>query len=206
MSGNRQAVFGVVGASLLANFRKTSNVEDSMDKEKGFTLLELLVAMLLLALVSTMIGSVLHVGINFADKGEKRLLAMEREHGFLDLLRGQIRAACFDERQRKMLISADEESLRLVTRAPLLYRGTGPVLAIYRYHQGEERLYYLEKRDYYNLDYGVDYVPDFNEMIVLTTTAEPPVLAHDPESGAVAVRFAGADYQFFPKAGFAVRF
>jgi prepilin-type N-terminal cleavage/methylation domain-containing protein len=172
----------------------------------GFTLLELLVAVLLLALVSTMIASVLHVGINFAEKGEKRLLTMEREHGFLDLLRGQVRAACFDERQRKMLISADEGLLRLVTRAPLLHRSTGPVLAVYRYHQGEERLYYTEKRDYYNLEYGEDYVPDFSEMTVLTILEEPPVLAHDPESGAVAVRFAGTDYQFFPKAGFAVRF
>jgi prepilin-type N-terminal cleavage/methylation domain-containing protein len=122
--------------------------------EKGFTLLELMVAVLLLAMVSVMIGSVLHAGVNFATRGEQRILSSQREHGFLQLLRGQVRTAYFDERQRKMLISADEGILRLVTRAPLLHRGSGPVLAVYRYHEEEGRLYYQEKRDYYGVGHN----------------------------------------------------
>jgi prepilin-type N-terminal cleavage/methylation domain-containing protein len=166
---------------------------------RGFTLLELLVAVLLLAVVSTMIASVLSAGINFAEKGERRILALEREHGFLKLLHGQVRAAHFDERQRKVLISAGEDILRVVTREPLLYRGAGPVLAIYRYHEDEGSLYYTEKRDYYNIDYGEEYVPDFEEMRYLLRTDGPPGLAYDEEAGAVSVRFAGREYEFFPR-------
>jgi prepilin-type N-terminal cleavage/methylation domain-containing protein len=172
----------------------------------GFTLLELMVAVLLLALVSTMIASVLHVGINFVAKGEQRLLVAEREYGFLDLLRGQVRAAYFDERQRKVLISTEEEILRLVTREPLIHRGMGPVLAVYRYHPGEKNLYYLEKRDYYHLEYGEDYLPDYGEMVVLTAMEAPPALDYDQEKGEVTVDFAGKEYRFSVKSGLAVRF
>ena len=166
---------------------------------KGFTLFELLVAVLLLAMVSTMIASVLGVGINFATKGEERILALAREYGFLDLLQRQVSAAYYDERRRQMLISADEDILRLVTRNPLLYETTGPVLAIYRYRPEEGSLYYTEKRDYFNVDYDDDYVPDFAEMRFLVKTEEPPALAYDLESGIVAVRFRGREYEFMPK-------
>jgi prepilin-type N-terminal cleavage/methylation domain-containing protein len=173
---------------------------------KGFTLLELMVAVLLLAMVSTMIGSVLHAGINFSSQGEQRLLSMEREHGFLNLLRGQVRAAYFDERRRQVLISADAGILRLVTRAPLLNRGSGPVLAVYRYHEEEGRLYYLEKRDYYHLEYDRQYLPEFAEMRPLIKIGEPPMLAYDPDDGTVAIHFAGQEYEFFPKTGTGTRF
>lgn len=173
--------------------------------DKGFTLLELMVAVLLLAMVSAMIASVLHAGIHFAEKGEQRLLEVERERGFLNLMGSQVRAACFDERSRRLLISADEEILRLVTRAPLLYRGSGPVLAVYRYHKEEGRLYYMEKRDYYHLKYD-QYQPDFGEMRPLAGTGEPPVLAYDPETRRVTLRFAGEEHGFFPKSGLGARF
>jgi prepilin-type N-terminal cleavage/methylation domain-containing protein len=170
-------------------------------QNRGFTLFELLVAVLLLAVVSTMIASVLSAGINFAGKGEQRILALEREHGFLKLLHGQVRAAHFDDRQRKMLISAGDSILRVVTREPLLYRDAGPVLAIYRYREEDGGVYYTEKRDYFNIDYDEEYLPDFDDMRYLLHAGESPGLAYDEESGAVAVRFAGREYEFSPRCG-----
>lgn len=166
---------------------------------RGFTFFELLVAVLLLAVISTMIASVLGTGIKFAGKGERRILAFERAHGFLKTLHGQVRSAYFDEQQRKFLISADGNILKLVTREPILYRGAGPVLAIYRYNEDKGSLYYTEKRDYYNVDYDDDYVPDFDEMNFLLHTGKPPDLEYDEETGAVTVRFADNEYVFYPR-------
>lgn len=166
---------------------------------RGFTLFELLVAILLLAVISVMIASVLGTGIKFSAKGERHILTLERENGFLKLLHSQVRMACFDDRQRKVMISVKEGLLKVVTRFPLLYRGGGPVLAIYRYDPGNGDLYYTEKRDYYNIDYGEDYIPDFDEMHFLLHTGAPPDLAYDELTKKVTLHFAGKEYEFYPR-------
>jgi len=44
--------------------------------QAGFTLFELIIAMLLVTMVSVMIYSILNVGIKFSDKGDKKILAL----------------------------------------------------------------------------------------------------------------------------------
>lgn len=167
--------------------------------QAGVTLFELMVAVLLLALVSTMIYSVLNVGISFADKGESQILAMEQEQGFLDLLHRQVSSAWYDPRQKKIRIVAEDDTLKIFTRQPLLYRTTGLVLAIYRYEPGEQTVYYTEKRDYYNIDYTDDYMPDFEDMYYLLTTPNSVAWSHDEETGAVLLDYGERQYEFIPK-------
>ncbi len=168
--------------------------------EKGFTLFEILIAMLLLGIISTMIYSVLSVGIKFSDKGEKRVHSLARERNFLALLHRQINCAWYDTQQKKIIISADNDILRLVTRSPLIHHKVGLVLAVYRYRPDEKAVYYIEKKDFYNIEYDGEYVPEFNDMIMLSGDIEALVMTYDPESGeGVSVEYGGRHYEFMPK-------
>ena len=150
---------------LASFFRKNTPACD----QRGFTLFELLVAVILLGMISVMIYSVLNVGIKFSDKGERALAMAVRQHGILNLLHRQIVTAYYDNVQKRVLVSGEGEVLRVVTRSPLRYRLAGVVLALYRYDPAEQVLYYSEKRDYYNSDYDEEYLPDFGNMLVLAS-------------------------------------
>lgn len=174
--------------------------------QAGFTLFEVLIAMVLLAMVAAMLYSVLNVGIKFTDQGGRKILAMERKYGFLILVQRQITSAVYDPVKKKILMSADDEIFRVVTRNPFIYPEAGVVLAIYRYNAGERAIYYAEKRDYYNTDYAVldagtdGYAPDFEEMTVLAQDEEPFSVQYDEETGPeVLVSYREEEYALVPK-------
>ena len=167
--------------------------------QRGVTLFELMVAVLMLGLVSTMIYSVLNVGITFADKGERQIVAIEQEQGFLDLLHRQINSAWYDSKLKKIRVVAEDDTLKIFTRQPLLYRATGLVLAIYRFDPGEQTVYYTEKRDFYNIDYTDDYIPDFEDMYFLLNTKFPLEWSHDEETGSLFLTYGEKEYEFIPK-------
>lgn len=168
-------------------------------RHDGFTLIEVLVAMLMLGMVSMMIYSVLNISIKMSDKGEKRIYEAARQHGVMRLLHDQIIQACYDTVSRKVSISGGDEVLRVVTRSPLRYRNNGVVLAVYRYEESSRTLYYLEKRDYYNTDYSQDYVPAIDDMLVLATGLKPISFAVDEESQAVTVNYGGRSSVIVPR-------
>lgn len=169
--------------------------------QAGFSLLELLLAMLLLGMISTMIYSVMNVGIRFADKGEKKIVTLERKQSILSLLHRQISSAWYSEVQKKIMISANDEVFKIVTRSPLIYRSAPIVLALYRYNHEDRTLYYTEKRDYYNIDYGEDYVPEYEEMVGLITTESPMTIDFDEETAGegVLLEFEKKHYELIPR-------
>lgn len=171
-----------------------------MKNQQGVSLFELLVAVLLLGMISAMIYSVLNVGITIAAKGEKKILAMEQEQGFLELLHRQVKGAWYDSKQRKIMIRGSEDLLQIFTRQPLLYnRTSGLILAIYRVNPGDNAVYYAEKRDYYNLDYTEEYAPDFDEMLRLYQPVSELAWSFDPETGGLTVTSGEKQYQLFPR-------
>jgi hypothetical protein len=156
--------------------------------------------MLLLAMVSVMIYSVLNVGIRFTDKGNRRILAMERKYGLISLLQRQIKSAVYDVKKKQILMSADDDLFRVVTRSPFLYQYAGVVLAVYRYSASGSAIYYTEKRDYWNIDYGEDYVPEFADMVLLAMDVEPLNIAYDREAGPeVSFEYQGEAYTLVPR-------
>ncbi|MEJ2689554.1 MAG: prepilin-type N-terminal cleavage/methylation domain-containing protein [Deltaproteobacteria bacterium] len=165
----------------------------------GFTLIEVLVAMLMLGMVTVMIYSVLNVSIKMSDKGEKKIYEAARQQGVMRLLHDQIISARYDSLSQKVLISGDDEILRIVTRSPLRYRNNGVVLAIYRYDSSTDTLYYVEKQDYYNTDYNEEYVPAFDDMLVLGTGLEPISFTVDEKSQAVTVNYGEKSSLIVPK-------
>ncbi len=179
--------------SVSASFSK------ALRDQHGITLFELLLAVVLLGMVSTMIYSVLNVGINFSARGGKHLGVLTREKNFLSLLRRQVNGAWYDMRFGKVLISGGGGVLRIVTRHPLLHRTAGTVLAVYRVNAAEQALYYLEKMDYFNTEYGEKYLPDFSEMEKMFASDQPVALAYDPGKSSVIVSLSGEEFAFVPK-------
>jgi prepilin-type N-terminal cleavage/methylation domain-containing protein len=189
--GNRVAVMASEKCRLVKRLRC----------RQGITLFELLIAVVLLGMVSTMIYSVLNVGISFSARGASRLESLAREKNLLGLLRRQVNGAWYDLRFSRMQISGGDGVLRIVTRQPLLHRAAGSVLAVYRVNEAEQTLYYLEKKDYFNADYGERYLPDFSEMEKMYTYAanRPVALAYEPEQSTVVVTLGKEAFAFVPK-------
>ena len=165
----------------------------------GFTLFELLIAVLLLGMISVMIYSVLNVGIKFSDKGERALAVAARQHAIVNLLYRQIVTAYYDNVQKTVRITGEGEVLRVVNRSPLRYRNSGIVLSVYRYDPGAQVLYYTEKQDYFNADYDEEYLPDFDAMLVLASGVPPLSFEVDEESKAVSISFGEEQFEIFPR-------
>lgn len=165
----------------------------------GFTLLELLIAVLLVTMISVMIYSVLHVSITFSHKGETRLLSLAREQGFLSLLHQQVNSVLYNQQQRKIEIFTDDESLRLITMRPLMYRDAEVVLAIYRFNTDDRTVYYTEKKDFYNPDFDQDYLPEFDDMAALISIENDFSWDYDPDSGEVTIEYENSRYTFKPR-------
>ena len=155
--------------------------------------------MLLLAMISTMLYSVLHVGIKYAKQGGERVMFMERERSLLDLFHRQIHGAWYNALQNKTDIIVDDNKLMVVTTRPLLYRTLEVVLAIYLYEPAEQVLYYTEKKDFYNTDYDEDYEPDRDEMIVLFEGGGELSMEYDEEEGVVSIIYQGLQYDMFAR-------
>lgn len=169
-------------------------------QQGGFTLFEILIAMVLLAMVAAMIYSVLNVGIKFTSQGERKILEMERKYGFLIIVQRQVTSAVYDPVKKRIMMSADDAAFKVVTRNPFIYPEAGVVLAIYRYNASDQAIYYTEKRDYYNIDYGDDYVPDFDEMTVLARDEEEFSVQYDEEAGpGLFFTYRGEEYALVPK-------
>ncbi|HSH13054.1 MAG TPA: prepilin-type N-terminal cleavage/methylation domain-containing protein [Desulfurivibrionaceae bacterium] len=174
--------------------------------ERGVTLLELLVAMLILAMVSVMLYSVLNVAIGFSSKGEARARQAGREHAFLELLHRQVQGTWYDRKQKKVLIESLGHQLTMVTTAPLLNRDQGLVLAVYLYDPADDVLYYTEKKDFYKSDYRENYQADRREMLVLMTEVGDLALDYQDDDGLLKVTWRGHEHAmpvrcWLPKGG-----
>jgi prepilin-type N-terminal cleavage/methylation domain-containing protein len=161
---------------------------------KGVTLLELLVAMILLVMVSAMLYSVLNAGIGFSRKGEEKLRQVGRGRALLELLHRQVHGAWFDKRLKKLRLETDGDYLRLVTTAPLLNRDSGLTLALYFYDPARDTLYYKESRDFYNPDYEEDYRPRREEMTVLMKDVGGIAWEFDDSEGLLHLEFGEKAY------------
>ena len=117
---------------------------------RGLTLLEVMVAMLLLTIASGMIYSMLDRSIFFANKGEGKSREIEEHYALVSLMQRQVQSGWFSPTTKKVLISGEKDLLRLATAIPFQARPGQVVMAFYRYNPEENTLYYLEKKDFFN--------------------------------------------------------
>ncbi len=162
---------------------------------KGLTLFEVMVAMIIMVTVTVMMYEALSAGISFFDRGEARMQELERHTAIFDLLHRQVHSAMYDSARKRPWLKVENDTLRLVTHSPLI-AAYGPVFALYRIDSG--RLYYLEKRDYYNKEYRDD-EPSFSEMTVLMDDAGDLTFAESDDTGGVTISAAGRSYTVYPR-------
>lgn len=165
--------------------------------QSGLSLLEVMVALLLLTIASTMIYSMLNRSIFFSDKGEKKSAEIEEHYALVSLLQRQVQSGWYNPRTKKVVIAGEENFLRLATATPFQARPGQVVMAFYRYNPEENTLYYLEKKDFYNADYG-ELIPDYSEMIALLTAPRGLSLEFDEDILMVTLNYGGQTYEFQP--------
>lgn len=169
----------------------------NMENESGLSLLEVMVALLLLTIASTMIYSMLNRSIFFANKGEGKIQAIEEQYALVSLLQRQVQSGWYDPRTKKVLIAGEKDFLRLATATPFQAKAGQVVMGFYRYNEEEKTLYYLEKKDFYNSDYD-DLIPDYSEMISLVSVERGLSLEFAEEGNIVSLSYGDHSYAFQP--------
>ncbi|MEN8257568.1 MAG: prepilin-type N-terminal cleavage/methylation domain-containing protein [Thermodesulfobacteriota bacterium] len=168
------------------------------ENQTGLSLLEVMVAMLLLTIASGMIYSMLNRSIFFAGKGENKSREIEEHYALVSLLQRQVQSGWRNPTTtRKVLISGRKDLLRLATATPFQARTGQVVMAFYRYNPEENTLYYLEKKDFYNPDY-TELIPDYSDMMALITVPRGLSLDFDEESNTVTLIYIDQTYEFRP--------
>jgi hypothetical protein len=163
----------------------------------GLSLLEVMVALLLLTITAAMIASMLDRSLFFADKGEGKSREIEEHYALVALLQRQVQAGWFNPRTKKVEISGHRDLVRLVTTVPFQAGPGRVVMAFYRYNPDNNTLYYLEKKDFYNIDYS-EMVPDYSEMIALVSMAQGLGLDFDEATTTVTLTCGPLSYAFRP--------
>ncbi len=166
--------------------------------QRGLTLLEIMVSILIFSMISTLIFSILDRSFAFTAKGEARVLEIERHYGLIHLIRRQVQGAWFDQKLKAIQISSETENrLTLTTTASLMHEDSTLVMAFYTFDPTTATLYYTERKDFYNTDYKHE-PPSLTEMIPLLTIEEPFSLQADPDSDFVILTYKGQEYIFHP--------
>jgi general secretion pathway protein J len=121
---------------------------------KGFTLLELLIALTIVAVIVVIIFGALRIGIRAWEKGEKDVDSRQRQRIVLDLIKRQLASTCVSEvwgrDQQLVSLKGDSKSIEFVSQFPMTPGnrfGTVYVkYAIKREKEGEkEHLTFYEK-------------------------------------------------------------
>jgi general secretion pathway protein J len=93
------------------------------DNSRGFTLLELLIALTIVALIVVIIFSALRIGIRAWEKGEKDVDMRQRQRIVLDLIKRQLASTCASDvwgrDQQLASLKGDSKSIDFVSHIPL---------------------------------------------------------------------------------------
>ncbi|HDH98325.1 MAG TPA: prepilin-type N-terminal cleavage/methylation domain-containing protein [Deltaproteobacteria bacterium] len=113
-------------------------------RASGFTLLELLVSLTILAIVASLIFGSLKVGIGAWERGERDIDANQRLRAIAELVKAQM-ASIYAEKRLKLasgvefFVRGDAKSLEFSSVAPILPKSNGrPVYVKYRVERDEE--------------------------------------------------------------------
>lgn len=121
------------------------------DRQKGFTLLELILSLTILAVIVTIVFGAFRIGVRAWEKGESLIEIHQRYRLVLDRIQRQISSAHApdkNDRDRFALFKGDNAGLEFLSRRSLIPGNTAAmVYARYRVSdtQGKPRLLFYEK-------------------------------------------------------------
>ncbi len=164
----------------------------------GFTLLEVMISIVIFGMISTLIFSILDRSFVFTEKGEAKILKIEQQNGFIDLVRRQVQGAWVDPRRRTTHINSEnEQQFSIVTTSSIMFAGSPLVVAFYEFEPSTNTVYYTERKDFYNPDY-VEQFPNQEEMIPLLNVDDSFSLQTDENSDFVILFLNNKEYIFHP--------
>lgn len=115
---------------------------------RGFTLLELLIAITMLALITAILGGALRMAHRTLDKGEKKIHYLERQKIAFSLVESQIQSSFLyqfkdEEGQKKIFFAGSKDKLIFPSNYSL-WRGTeGNIFVTYTIHLNEKEKQFL---------------------------------------------------------------
>jgi len=165
----------------------------------GFTLLELLVAVVLLGLAGSVIYGLFFAGVTISGKGQARLLADSRLSGLARLLERQVETAWFDQRRQRPGIVFADQTLYLYTTSPLIHPEYDLVLAMYQLADDGRALLYQERIDFHSFSLEPGDLPPMEETVPLAVFSQPVALSFDQESTSVILETEEERYALYPK-------
>jgi general secretion pathway protein J len=121
-------------------------------RQKGFTLMELLISMTLFLLVVIILGGALRLGFRSISVGEKKIDVLERFRSSFGIITKQLHSALpltYDEDGvKKYYLKGDAANLQFATSRSLWGEEKGCVIVSYRLEPGDEgqRILYASER------------------------------------------------------------
>ena len=110
--------------------------ESRRRRERGFTLLEMLISIGLLALITVILGGAMRIGFRAIDAGEQRMEALERFRNSFGILTAQLQSAVpltyEEEGEKRYYLKGDGKSLRFATNRSIWGEDRGCVVVSYR--------------------------------------------------------------------------
>jgi general secretion pathway protein J len=109
--------------------------------ERGFTLLELLIAMVLLAVTVVVVTGAMRLGYRSLEKGDRKIESLERMRTSLSIIDAQIQSFSpvtgEGKTEKELYFEGSEESLKLMTNYSIWGGRKGYVRVEYRVETGE---------------------------------------------------------------------
>lgn len=164
--------------------------------QQGLTLLEVMISVLIFSMISVLIFSILDRSVVFTAKGEKRVRSLEQHYSLTNLVRKQVQGA-FITKSTITINTPSDHQFSIITTASIMYPPSTLIVAFYDFDPQTGILYYTERRDFYNLEYGEQF-PAIEEMIPLLTSSAPFSLERQEDSNWVTLKLAGKTYTFHP--------
>jgi prepilin-type N-terminal cleavage/methylation domain-containing protein len=119
------------------------NVPTAIQREKGFTLLELLISMTLFLLVIVIVGGALRLGFRSISAGERRIDTLERFRSSYGIVMNQLQSSApltYDDEDgaKKFYLKGDATRLQFASNQSIWGGDKGCVIVSYRLEPGNE--------------------------------------------------------------------
>src|SRR5208283_952387 len=122
-----------------------------LERENGFTLLELMISITLLAVILLIVGTAMRLSLRSVDSGEKRIASLERFRASLNIIEAQIQSELPVPMQeiagKAIVFVGDGESMQFPSNFSLWGNQPGYVTVSYKVEQdqwGKQDLYVEE--------------------------------------------------------------
>ncbi len=166
--------------------------------QRGLTLLEVMISILIFSMISVLIFSILDRSALFTTKGEEQVRKLEQHYNLTLLVRRQVQGAWIDPATKSPNINQlSDQQFSVITTSSIMYPAASLILAFYEFDPDTGTLYYTERRDFYNPDYNDNFPPQ-DDMIPLLKTDKPFQLYTGEDSSLVTLVLAGKEYRFYP--------